>query len=234
MTDATTTAPQGTAGLHPPPAADGYAASNFRKHTARNPVQRWLIGRFHRTLAERIAALEPESFLDAGCGEGFVARVLRRRLPDLALTGCDLSPSAARLAAAQNPNACFAAASLLVLPFPDDAFDVVGCFEVLEHLPGAGPERALQELARVARRAVVVSVPYEPFFSLANAARGKNLGVRPRGSDPDHRQFWSRRAFSAFVGGSLDVTWLGGSFPWTICVATPRPAGGGPGSPDRR
>ena len=201
----------------------GHDSSNYRKHTAGNPVQRVLIGRFHRAIAEQVAALQPASFLDAGCGEGFVARVLRDRLPGLALTGCDLSPAAARLAAAQNPGAPFAAASLLALPFPDGAFDVVGCFEVLEHLPGAVPEQALRELARVARRAVVLSVPHEPAFSLANAARGKNLDVRPRGSDPDHRQFWSRRAFGAFVGATLDVAWLGGSFPWTICVATPRP-----------
>ena len=206
----------------PPAPTDGPGSSNFRKHTSGNPLQRLLIDRFHRAIAAQVAALEPTSFLDAGCGEGFVARVLRRRLPDLELTGCDLSPAAARLAAAQNPAARFAAASLLALPFPDGAFDVVGCFEVLEHLPAGAPDRALRELARVARRAVVLSVPHEPYFSLANAARGKNLGVRPRGSDPDHRQFWSRCAFGAFVDRSLDVVWLGGSFPWTICVAHPR------------
>jgi SAM-dependent methyltransferase len=199
----------------------GHDTSNYRKHTSGNPLQRVLIGRFHRAIAERVAALEPESFLDAGCGEGFVARVLLGRLPGLALTGCDLSPAAAKLAAGQNRGAGFAAANLLALPFPDDAFDVVGCFEVLEHLPGDAPERALRELGRVARRAVVLSVPHEPGFSLANAARGKNLDVRPRGSDPDHRQFWSRRGFGATVGRSLEVVWLGGSFPWTICVATP-------------
>jgi SAM-dependent methyltransferase len=105
------------------------------------------------------------------------------------------------------------------LPFPDDAFDVVGCFEVLEHLPHDLPRQALAELARVARRGVVLSVPHEPWFSLANAARGKNLDVRPRGSDPDHRQFWSRRAFGDLVGEQLDVRKLDGSFPWTICVA---------------
>ena len=32
-----------------------------------------------------------------------------------------------------------------------------------------------------------------------NAARGKNLDIRPRGSDPDHRNIWTRRAFAAFV-----------------------------------
>lgn len=201
---------------------DGQDTSNYRKHTSGNPLQRVLIGRFHRAIAERVASLEPEGFLDAGCGEGFVARILLRRVPGLALTGCDLSPAAATLAAGKNPGARFAAANLLALPFPDDAFDVVGCFEVLEHLPGDTPERALRELGRVARRAVVLSVPHEPGFSLANAARGKNLEVRPRGSDPDHRQFWGRRAFGDTVGRALEVEWLGGSFPWTICVARPR------------
>ena len=210
----------------PAPAGDvpaaGHDSSNFRKHTSGNPLQRILIGRFHREIAERVAALAPADFLDAGCGEGFVAAHLRRRLPALAVTGCDLSPDAARLAATANPQAGFAAASLLALPFRDGAFDVVGCFEVLEHLPGDAPERALRELARVARRAVVLSVPHEPWFSIANAARGKNLDVRPRGSDPDHRQLWSRQAFGRQVGRDLEVVWLGGSFPWTICVAAPR------------
>ncbi|GIW05073.1 MAG: hypothetical protein KatS3mg059_1693 [Thermomicrobiales bacterium] len=63
--------------------------------------------------------------------------------------------------------------------------------------------------------AVVLSVPHEPYFCLANLARGKNLRVRPRGSDPDHKQFWTRRAFGEFVtqSGVLDVEWLGGSVP---------------------
>jgi SAM-dependent methyltransferase len=198
------------------------ASSNFRKHTTSNPLQRALIDRFHGAIRARIVALQPESMLDAGCGEGFVTRILHDRLPGLALVGCDLDPTAVGLAAAANPGAAFAAASLLALPFPDESFDVVGCFEVLEHLPGAMPERALGELARVARRAVVLSVPHEPYFSAANALRGKNLDVRPRGSDPDHRQFWSRRNLGEFATGALEVEWLGGSFPWTICVGRPR------------
>jgi ubiquinone/menaquinone biosynthesis C-methylase UbiE len=195
-------------------------SSNYRKHTAANPLQRALIDRFHRKIVAEVVALTPQSFLDAGCGEGFVARRIIEAVPEIALTGCDVSSMALEIAASANPEARFVAGSVVDLPFPDRSFDVVGCFEVLEHLPGDLPRRALSELARVARRAVVLSVPHEPIFSLANAARGKNLDVRPKGSDPDHKQFWSRSNFGALVGEQFVVRRLVGSFPWTICVAT--------------
>ncbi|HEY7032714.1 MAG TPA: methyltransferase domain-containing protein [Thermomicrobiales bacterium] len=194
--------------------------SNYRKHTHANPLQRRLIDRFHRVIVAKIAGLTPETFLDAGCGEGFVAEILLRQLPGLKITGFDFNPAAVAVASQKVPNATFQTASIFDIPFADGSFDVVGCFEVLEHQED--PSAALRELARVAHRAVVLSVPHEPYFSLSNVARGKNLNVCPRGSDPDHRQFWTRRAFGDFVGGILDVQWLGGSMPWTICVAKKR------------
>jgi SAM-dependent methyltransferase len=195
-------------------------SSNYRKHTAANPLQRALIDRFHRKIVAEVVALAPRTFLDAGCGEGFVAREVLDAVPGIELTGCDVSEVAVQIASDANPEGRFVVASLIDLPFPDRSFDVVGCFEVLEHLPGDLPRRALSELARVARGAAVLSVPHEPVFCFANAARGKNLDVRPKGSDPDHKQFWSRSAFGALVGEQFAVQKLDGSFPWTICVAT--------------
>jgi SAM-dependent methyltransferase len=195
-------------------------SSNYRKHTAANPLQRALIERFHRKIVAAVMALSPHSFLDAGCGEGFVARKIIDAAPGIRVTGCDVSQSALEIAAAANPEARFETGSVVDLPFPNRSFDVAGCFEVLEHLPGDLPRRALSELARVARHAVVLSVPHEPLFCLANAARGRNLDVRPRGSDPDHKQFWSPSTFGALVGEQFVVTKLDRSFPWTICVAT--------------
>ena len=197
-------------------------SSNYRKHTAANPLQRALIVRFHSRIVAEVLALSPQTFLDAGCGEGFVARRVINAAPGIILTCCDVSPSALEIAADANREARFVAGSVVDLPFPDRSFDVVGCFEVLEHLPDDLPRRALSELARVARNAVVLSVPHEPLFCLANAARGKNLDVRPRGSDPDHKQFWTRAAFGEVVGERFVVKRLTGSFPWTICVATVR------------
>ena len=130
-------------------------SSNYRKHTAANPLQRALIDRFHGKIVAEVLALSPHTFLDAGCGEGFVARKLIDAAPGISLTGCDVSQAALGIAAAANPEATFVAGSVVDLPFPDRSFDVVGCFEVLEHLPGDLPQKALSELGRVARQAAV-------------------------------------------------------------------------------
>ncbi|CAA9554734.1 MAG: hypothetical protein AVDCRST_MAG87-1127 [uncultured Thermomicrobiales bacterium] len=193
--------------------------SNFRKHTSENPIQRWLIDRFHRRITAIVEELQPDTLLDAGCGEGFVTDILLKAMPEVSITGFDVLPDSVQLAQLRNPRASISVGDIYAIDHPDASFDVVYSFEVLEHLEE--PRRALRELARVARRAVVLSVPHEPFFCLANAARGKNLEIRPRGSDPDHRNFWSRATFGDFVGQELQVETLTGSFPWTICVGRP-------------
>lgn len=50
--------------------------------------------------------------------------------------------------------------SITDLPVPDDAADTVCAFEVLEHLPLADRGRAIAELARVAKKYVIISVPH--------------------------------------------------------------------------
>lgn len=194
--------------------------SNYRKHTSGNPLQRRLIDRFHAKLTAIVTDLQPETVLDAGCGEGFVAESFLRAMPAVAITGFDPYEPSVNAAQMRNPRGTFQVADIYAIPFDDNAFDVVCCFEVLEHLHDA--PAALRELARVAGAAVVLSVPHEPFFCLSNAARGKNLDVTPRGSDPDHRNFWSREAFGQFVHTELDVMEVTGSLPWSICVATHR------------
>lgn len=194
--------------------------SNYRKHTSENALQRRLIDRFHAKLALIVTGLAPDTMLDAGCGEGFVADVFLKAMPDVKITGFDVLDDSVTLARQRNPRATFATGDISNIDHPDDSFDLVYCFEVLEHL--REPDRALAELTRVARKHVVLSVPHEPFFCLANAARGKNLDIRPRGSDPDHRNFWSRQKFAEFAGLHLDAQSLTGSMPWTILVGTPK------------
>lgn len=199
---------------------DAYETSNYAKHMHANPLQRKLIDRFHHVVTGKIAELSPRSVLDAGCGEGFVSSILTDRFPGIELSAFDFNPSSVALAQRRNPRVDCRVASIYDIPWESDSFDVVCCFEVLEHLHR--PTEALRELARVSNTHLVLSVPHEPWFCFSNAARGKNLDIRPRGSDPDHRNFWTRAAFGRFVDQVADVEWLGGSIPWTICVARVR------------
>lgn len=194
--------------------------SNYRKHTSSSKLQRALINRFHASIANIVAELQPSTLIDCGCGEGFVDEVLLSSIPALQITGFDVLPDSVELARRRNPRATFDVGSIYDIKHDDNAFDVAVSFEVFEHL--YEPDKALREVARVAKNYVVLSVPHEPFFCLANAARGKNLDITPKGSDPDHRNFWSKSNFGTFVSQELDVVLLTGSMPWTICVGKVR------------
>lgn len=200
--------------------ASNVDTSNYRKHTSDNPLQRALIDRFHHKITSIVTDLNPQTLLDAGCGEGFVAEIFLSAMPSLQVTGFDMLEDSVKLAQLRNPRGTFTVGDIYNTGFEENSFDVVVSFEVLEHLHQ--PDKALAELARVAKDYVVLSVPHEPFFCLANAARGKNLDQDPKGSDPDHRNFWSREGFGEFVQQELDVVQLTGSMPWTIAVGRVR------------
>jgi|SRR3989344_6678395 len=49
------------------------------------------------------------------------------------------------------------------LTFKDNSFDMVTCFEVLEHIPD--PVKAMKELYRVTKNRLLISVPNDPWFT---------------------------------------------------------------------
>jgi SAM-dependent methyltransferase len=92
------------------------------------------------------AAGERPRLLDAGCGTG--GNLVRLAERGRAL-GVDVSVDALSLARTRGVDV--ARASLLALPFPDGAFDVVTCFDVLYHRWVADDLAATRELVRVLR-----------------------------------------------------------------------------------
>jgi len=170
-----------------------------------NPVVGFVIRRFFERIGGVIAELKPDSLLDAGCGE---AEMLRRNALPAGLRPVLLdrnSDSAARVLG-----------SVTALPFAPRSFDVVTCLEVLEHLDD--PAAAVRELARVSRRALVLSVPHEPWFRAGNVLRGKHLGAL--GNHPEHVQHWNFRSFETFLSSCVPEVRIVGAFPWIIaCCA---------------
>jgi len=105
-------------------------------------------------------ALPPafDSLLDVGCGEGRWLSYLQRRRPGPRLTGIELSATRVEEIQRSAPGFRVEVGGLPDLPYDDDAFDVVTCLEVVEHIPDW--KTAVTELLRVARRRVIITVPY--------------------------------------------------------------------------
>lgn len=106
----------------------------------------------------------------------------------------------------------FESGSAYDLQFDDGSFDCVCALEVLEHLER--PQDALAEMARVAERALLLSVPREPVWRVAHMMAGRD--VRDLGNTPGHINHWSARAFRRFVSEYGRVTRIAQPFPWTV------------------
>jgi SAM-dependent methyltransferase len=197
--------------------ATGVPTGNtFDKYGSTNPVVRRLMAGFHGALDELWARAAPESVLDVGCGEGVLTAEWAERLGDGRVVGVDLDDPKLRVewAARSRPNLEFRAEDAGSLPFADGEFDMAAAIEVLEHVPE--PEATLAEMARAARRWLLVSVPREPLWRGLNMARGAYwLSL---GNTPGHLSHWSKRAFVSLLGRYGTVEDARSPFPWSMAL----------------
>ena len=85
------------------------------------------------------------SFLEIGCGTGFVLRGIHDADPSTELSGSEIFSAGLAFAAARVPSASFSRWMPGAIPFRDE-FDVIGAFDVLEHIEDDddGPGRGRQ------------------------------------------------------------------------------------------
>jgi len=100
-----------------------------------------------------------ERVLDAGCGTGYGARLLREKAHSV--IGIDNSPLAVDYARQnfEGPGVHFARMDCQILAFPASSFDLMVCFEVFEHLESH--DHFLRECLRVltADGSLILSTP---------------------------------------------------------------------------
>lgn len=96
---------------------------------------------------DEIVACKPETVLEIGGGGGILRSILR--CLGIRAETADVDPDLL-------PDHI---ASVTALPFPDNSYDLIACFQVLEHLPFEQFTAAASELARVSRRHVILSLP---------------------------------------------------------------------------
>ncbi len=138
-------------------------------------------------LMQALADLRFDSLLDVGGAEGYKA-ALARHLFGCNVMSCDLSGEACRRA-----EEIYALPTLALdihkLPFSDESHDVVVASETIEHVIDYA--QAVEEMMRVARKAVVITVPHESFRQVAETQR--------RGELHGHIHYFDLNTFNAFT-----------------------------------
>jgi SAM-dependent methyltransferase len=128
-----------------------------RRHfwfVSRRRLVLWAVGRF----GGRVTRM-----LEVGCGTGFMLEGLAAALPGAALWATDARVEGLAHARARVPNATFLQMDARRPPFAGH-FDVIGAFDVLEHI--AEDHLALEGMARALRPGghVVLTVPQHPWL----------------------------------------------------------------------
>ena len=116
-----------------------------------------------------IEAMQPAThYLDVGCGRGESLQWARER--GIYAVGTELVDAII----AENPLITFA--DVCELPFENDAFDYVSCYDVLEHLVPGDEQAALDELGRVCKGLLIITTNDRPSF----LPTGEDLHVNKR------------------------------------------------------
>ncbi len=143
--------------------------------------------------------------LDVGCRDGFWSEKLKAR--GYAVTSIDLETNypGALIVDADGP-----------LPFPDAAFDVIWCSEVIEHL--RNPEFTLAEFRRVLRPGgqLLMTTPNNSFWFFQLFERS-GIGISAVQNE-DHKQFFTFQSMRRLLPSSEQ--W--GFYPYLLVKHTAR------------
>ena len=102
-------------------------------------------------------------FLEVGCGTGYVLQGVATAFPAAHLCGTEAQTEGLQFAAARVPRAAFLQMDARHMPF-DREFDVIGAFDVIEHINE--DETVLAEMHRALRPggSLLLTVPQHPFL----------------------------------------------------------------------
>jgi SAM-dependent methyltransferase len=106
---------------------------------------------------------DADNFLEVGCGTGFVLSGISAAYPSLKLAGSEISSAGLAHAASRVLGAELFQMDARAVPFAEE-FDVIGAFDVLEHIEE--DEKVLGELHRAIRAGggLLITVPQHEFL----------------------------------------------------------------------
>lgn len=158
-----------------------------------NPLTRGMTKKFIGNLLSEIRNLEINSLLDVGCGTGYITEKLKSYASSS--VGCDLDRSRIKFAKSQFHEISWMLTDAVKLPFKSYSFDMVASIELLEHVRDT--KSLLKEIKRVSKEFVLITVPNEPRFRIANFLRGKN--IRRFGNIEGHIHHFNKRSLKLLL-----------------------------------
>jgi len=158
-----------------------------------NRTTRGITRKFIDNLLSELISLKPNTVLDIGCGTGYITNIMSHEL-DSTVIGCDMDIN--RISFARDNLAQeVIIGDIMHLPFKDNSFDVVVASEIIEHI--LSPRIALNEIRRVSKKFIIITVPNEPYFRIANVCRAKNL--KSFGNPPDHINHYNKKSLDRLL-----------------------------------
>lgn len=119
----------------------------YEKGIKSNPFQRFWHKKRFTEVEKFLKKIKAKRVLDVGCHGGKFTSIVSESLSKAKIFGIDISREAISYADKKYPMINFVVARAEHLPFENSSFDLVTCFEVLEHLEN--PALAIKEINRI-------------------------------------------------------------------------------------
>lgn len=144
--------------------SEGFEADYFPKLADLEADNFWFRSR-NRLIIWALRRYFPEakSFFEIGCGTGFVLSGIHRVFPAVRLCGSEIFTAGLTFATDRLPDVELFQMDARRIPFRDE-FDVIGAFDVLEHIKE--DEAVLSQMYQAVRKdgGLLITVPHHPFL----------------------------------------------------------------------
>jgi len=133
----------------------------YEEGIKRNKIQAYWHKKRFVIIKELLKESKAKNILDIGCHSGMLTNLIHD-WTNASVTGIDISEKSVQYAKVKYPRVNFIAKDVQSgLPFSDKTFELITCFDILEHLPKL--DQVLAEIRRVLknRGEIIISVPNE-------------------------------------------------------------------------
>ena len=147
-----------------------------------------------------------DNIIDIGCATGVVIQKLAKERKDISFIGIDIMDEAINEAERNNmlPNLSFKLRDFIHDEIKE-TYDLITCLQTLEHIEDKDLKYFIENVFAHSRKAVICSVPREPFWCIANILRFKYWSRL--GNTPHHIQHWSKNSFENTISEFAKKKW---------------------------